>query len=108
MNMEKNTVSKYTISFGLALALSSVINALLVIAKEKSTTVRAEMQRLTGSHWITHVAIVLILFVAFGFLSANIKKGQGITMPVNDLIKTIVAGVFVAGLIIVGFYLVAD
>jgi phosphatidylglycerophosphate synthase len=108
MNMEKNTVSKYTISFGLALALSSVINALLVVAKEKSPTIRAEMQRLTGSHWITHVAIVLILFVAFGFLSANIKKGQGITMPVNGLIKTIIAGVFVAGLIIVGFYLVAD
>ena len=29
-------------------------------------------------------------------------------MPVNRLIKTIIAGVFVAGLIIVGFYLVAD
>lgn len=106
--MEKNTVSKYTISFGLALAFSSVINALLVIAKEKSPTVRAEMQRLTGSHWITHVAIVLILFVAFGFLSANIKKGRGIAMPVKGLIKTIIAGVFVGGLIIVGFYLVGD
>ena len=61
MNMENNTVSKYTISFGLSLALS-VVNALLVIAKEKSTAVRAEMQRITGSHWITHVAIVLIFF----------------------------------------------
>ena len=44
MNREKNTVSKYTISFGLALAFSSVINALIVVAKEKSTTVRTEMQ----------------------------------------------------------------
>lgn len=106
--MENNRVSKYTISFGLALALSSVINALLVIAKEKSTAVQAEMQRLTGSHWITHVAIVLILFISFGFLSATIKNGQGITMPVNRLVKTIIAGVFAAGLIIVGFYLFAD
>lgn len=106
--MENNTVSKYTISFGLALAISSVVNALLVIAKEKSTTVQAEMQRLTGSHWITHVAIVLIVFVSFGFLFANIKGGQGITMPVNRLIETIIAGVFAAGLIIVGFYLIAD
>ena len=106
--MENNTVSKYTISFGLSLAFSSVGNALLVIAKEKSTAVQGGMQRITGSHWITHVAIVLILFVSFGFLSANIKRGQGITMPVKRLIKTIIAGVFTAGLLIVGFYLIAD
>jgi hypothetical protein len=108
MNMQNNAVSKYTISFGLALALSSVINALLVIAKEKSAAVQAAMQRLTGSHWTTHVAIVLILFVAFGFLLAGIKGGQGVAMPVNRLIKTIIAGVFAAGLIIVGFYLIAE
>jgi hypothetical protein len=108
MNMENNTVSKYTISFGLSLALSSVVNALLVIAKEKSTAVQAEMQRITGSHWITHVAIVLIFFVSFGWLFASTKSGQGIEIPINRLIKTIIVGVFTAGLIIVGFYLIAD
>jgi hypothetical protein len=106
--MENNTVSKYTISFGLALAFSSVVNALLVVAKEKSPAVQSEMKRLTGSHWMTHVAIVLILFLAIGFLAANIKNRRGITMPVNRLIKTIIAGVVTAGLIIVGFYLFAD
>jgi hypothetical protein len=104
MNMENNPVSKYTISFGLALAISSVANALLVVAKEKSLVVQALMRRMTGSHWITHVIIVLILFVAFGFLSTSVKSGQGIKMPVNRLIKAIIAGVLVAGLIIVGFY----
>ena len=73
--MENNTVSKHTISFGLALAISSVINALLVIAKEKSTALQGEMRRLTGSHWMTHVAVVLILFVTVGFLCASIKGG---------------------------------
>jgi hypothetical protein len=107
-NLENDAVSKYTISFGLSLALSSVINALLVIAKEKSTTVQGEMKRMTGSHWMTHVVIVLILFVFFGWLFASIKSGQGLTMSVNRLIKTIIAGVFSAGLIIVGFYLIAD
>jgi putative flippase GtrA len=106
--MNNNTVSKYTISFGLSLVFSCLLNALLVIAKEKSKTLQGEMQRLTGSHWITHVAIVLILFVSFGFLSANFKSGQGITMPINRLIRLIVAGIFMAGLIIVGFYLVAE
>ena len=105
--MENNPVSKYTVSFGLALALSSVINALLVIAKEKSPTIRAGMQRITGSHWLTHVDIVLILFVSFGWLLASAKSGRGVTLPVNRLIKTMVAGVVTAGLIIVGFYLIA-
>jgi hypothetical protein len=106
--MENNPVSKFTISFGLALAISSVANALLVVAKEKSPVVQALMRRMTGSHWITHVVFVLILFVAFGFLFASVKSGQGIKMPVNRLIKTIIAGVLVAGLIVVGFYALAD
>jgi hypothetical protein len=100
--MENNAVSKYTISFGLSLALSCVINALLVIAKEENPPVQAAMQKLTGSHWVTHSAIVLIFWVALGFLFANI------TMPVNRLIKTIVTGVMASGLIIIGFYLIAD
>jgi hypothetical protein len=109
MNMEDNsTVSKYTTAFGLSLALSSVVNALLVVVKEKSPNVQAGMQRLTGSHWITHVAIVLIFFVSVGLLSANVKGGQGIAMQVNRLIKTIISGVVAAGIVIVGFYLIAD
>jgi phosphatidylglycerophosphate synthase len=107
MNMESNPVSKYTISFGLALVISSVANALLVVAKEKNAVIQAEMRRMTGSHWITHVVIVLILFVAFGLLFARVKRGQGIKMPVNRLTKAMIAGVLVAGLIIVGFYALA-
>lgn len=103
--MQNNTLSKRTVSFGLALAISSVANALLVIAKEKSHAVQSEMQKLTGSHWITHVAIVLILFLAIGFLLPGLKGGA---IPVNRLIKIIVGGVVAAGVVIVGFYLMAD
>jgi hypothetical protein len=106
--MENRTVSKYTTSFGLSLALTSVLNALLVVVKEKSPAVQAGMKSLTGHHWITHAAIVLILFAAFGWVFAWGKDGQGMTLPVNRLIQTIIAGVVVAGGIIVGFYLVAD
>lgn len=105
--MENRTVSKYTTSFGLALALSSLLNALLVVVKEKSPAVQAGMKSLTGHHWITHAAIVLVLFAGFGFLFAGIKGGQGWTLPVNRLIQTILAGVVGAGAIIVGFYLIA-
>ena len=106
--MENHPVSKYTISFGLALAISSVANALLVVAKEKSTVVQAQMRRMTGSHWITHVIIVLVLFVALGLFSASVKSGQGIKIPVDRLMQAIIAGVLLAGLIIVGFYALSD
>ncbi len=106
--MENVAVSKYTISFGLSLALSSVINALLVVAKEKSHVVTAGMQKITGHQWVTHVAIILILFVLLGWLFARTDHGQGPKLAVNRLTGIVVAGIVAGGLIITGFYLVAD
>src|SRR5215472_14517630 len=99
MNSQDKALSKHTTSFGLSLAVCSFINALLVIAKEKSPAVQSVMQKLTGHHWITHAAIVVILFSVLGFLFSNLA------ISVSRLIKTIVAGVFISGLTIIGFYL---
>ena len=106
--MENTRVSKYTISFGLALALASVVNGLLVVAKEKIPAVLSGMQKLTGHHWVTHSLVVLGLFACFGWLLAQFNGGQGIRLTVNRLIGTLVAGVTTGGLIIVGFYLIGD
>ena len=106
--MENTSVSKYTISFGLALALASVINALLVVAKEKNQTVMAGLQKLTGHHWVSHSAIILVLFAAFGWIFARANGGRGIQITVNSLISTLVSGVVIGGLIIAGFYLIGD
>ena len=46
--MENQPVSKYTVAFGLSLAWCSVLNALLVIVKEKNPAVQAAMKKLTG------------------------------------------------------------
>jgi predicted ferric reductase len=106
--MENTGVSKYTISFGLSLALASVANGLLVVAKEKIPAVLAGMQKLTGHHWVSHSAIILGLFAFFGWLFAQTNGGQGIKMTVNRLIGTLVAGVATGGLVILGFYLIGD
>ena len=106
--MENTTLSKYAISFGLSLALCSVINALLVVAKEKNQAVLGGMQKITGHQWVTHSAIVLILFGFFGWLFARANGCQGLKMTVNRLMGTIVAGVVTSGLIIIGFYLIGD
>lgn len=106
--MENKIISKYTVSFGLSLALCSVLNAVLVVVKEKSPVVQAEMKKLTGHHWVTHSVIVIGLFILLGWLLAQAKSGQGITLPASRLLNFIIAGIMTAGLIIVGFYLVAD
>jgi len=106
--MENASVSKYTVSFGLSAALASVVNALLVVAKEKNQAVLVGLQKITGHQWVTHSAIVLILFGFFGWLFARANGGQGLKMTVNRLIGTIVAGVVTSGLIIIGFYLIGD
>jgi hypothetical protein len=106
--MENSGVSKYTISFGLSLALASVVNALLVIVKEKSPAVQAGMQKLTGHHWVSHSVIVLGLFVVLGWLFARAQAGQRLKMTANLLIGTLVMGVATGGVLILGFYLIGD
>jgi uncharacterized membrane protein SirB2 len=106
--MENKPVSKYTISFGFALAICCVVNALLVIAKEKSPALQAAMKKMTGHHWITHSAIILLLFISLGFLLAQLKGVRSDSASVNRLIQFITAGVFLASTLILGFYLLAD
>ena len=106
--MENTAVSKHTISFGLSLALCSVINALLVVTKEKSRAVTSALQRITGHQWVTHAIIILVLFVFFGWLLARTNQGQGLKLTVNRLTGIVLAGSVAGGLIIAGFYLIAD
>jgi hypothetical protein len=106
--MENTGVSKYTISFGLSLALASVVNGLLVIAKEEIPAVQAGMQKLTGHHWVTHSVIILGLFAICGWLFAQAGGGQGIKMTASRLIGITFSGVATGGLLILGFYLVGD
>jgi hypothetical protein len=105
--MDNTSVSQYTISFGLSLALASVLNALLVLAKEKIPPVMAALQRLTGHHWVSHAVVILGLFAAFGWMFAQANGGRGMGIPANRLISLVVSGVVVGGLIILGFYLTA-
>ena len=106
--MENPRLSKYTVSFGLALALASVVNGLLVVAKEKIPAVQAGMQKLTGHHWVTHSVIILVLFAFVGWALARANAGQGIRLTASRLIGLLVAGVGSGALIILGFYLVGD
>jgi len=108
IDMQDSALSKYTAPFGWSLAICAVLNAVLVVAKEKSKGVQDWMQRMTGHHWITHVVIVLIAFFVLGFAFAQANR-QGETKTSGDrLAKIVITGVVTGVLIIVGFYLIAD
>jgi len=105
--METAPLSKHSISFGLALAIACIVNALIVVVKEKSPVVMNTM-KITGHHWMTHAVIVLAVFGLCGWIFGKANGGQGITIPGGWLISALVSGVFIAGLIITGFYILFD
>jgi len=104
--MENSEIGKYTRSFGLSFAITSVVSALLVILKESSEEgVLALMAAITGHHWVTHGLIDLILFVVLGWALSRANKGQGVKMSANGLVSCIVGAVIISGVLIAGFYL---
>ena len=107
--MDNNTpLSKQSIAFGIALSIACVVNALIVVVKEKSPAVMNGMKSILGHHWTTHSAIVLALFLGLGGLFAALRGGRGLELTASRLIGTLVSGVVLASVIIVGFYLFVD
>jgi lipoprotein signal peptidase len=104
--MENTGIGKYTRSFGMSFAITSVLSALLVILKESNEeTVLAWMKAATGHHWVTHGIFNLIVFVGLGWALSRLDNGQGLKITANILVICIVCAVFVSGLIISGFYI---
>jgi len=101
------TLSKYTVSFGASLAITSILSALLVVVKElNENSVLAWMKGLTSHHWITHGLLMVIAFFAIGWGLAKMNNGEGLKMTPGRLVCVIASGVVIGGLIISGFYLV--
>lgn len=104
--MENTEIGKYTRSFGLSFAITSVLSALIVILKETNEeSLLAWMKAATGHHWVTHGLINLIVFVVLGWVLSIPNDGQGVKLSVNGLIGCIVGAVVISGLLIAGFYL---
>lgn len=101
-------LSRSTVSFGVSLAAASVINGIVVVAKEKSPAVLAAMQKLTGHHWITHVLVILLIFAGGGWILGRANgefAEKGIAAALTSIV---VAGVLLGAVTIVGFYLLGD
>ena len=105
--MENTGISKYTISFGLSLALASVINALLVVAKEEIPGRYVGIEKPDRSALDFSCCHRRDSFCRVRLDFSRPRPGGGVAITANRLIGVLVAGVVLGGLIIVGFYLAA-
>ena len=104
--MENTELGKYTQSFGLSFAITSVLSAFIVILKElNEESVLAWMKAATGHHWVTHGVINVVLFVVLGWALSRLGDGQGVKISVNGLVGCVVGAVLISGLLIAGFYI---
>jgi hypothetical protein len=103
---EATVLGKYTRSFGVSLAITSVLSSLLVIVKELDEGVLNWMKGATPHHWITHGVFDILAFVIIGFALAQLHGGTGVRVSAKSLAAVIVGAVVISGLVIAGFYLI--
>lgn len=98
----QDDVGTYTASFGIALGIASVFNALLVLVKETNPAVMAAMNS-AGNHWVTQSILDVAVFVVLGFALKTLAEKW--RYQPNLVIIVAIGGVVLGGLIIAGFNL---
>ncbi len=103
---EIHELDKHTKSFGLSLAITSLLSAILVVVKETNEdSVLAWMKAASGHHWVTHGILNLVLFFILGWLLAKSNHGRRLNITAQALVVCITASLVVSAVIIAGFYL---
>lgn len=102
---EAGVLGKYTRSFGLSLAITSVLSSLLVVLKELDEGVLNWMKAATPHHWITHGVFDILAFVVIGLALSQLHGGEGVRTSAKGITVAVVGSVAISGLIIAGFYL---
>jgi len=90
--MEGKTAWKPVPGFGISFLVVSLLNAVLVMAKELDPALLAWMKALTGHHWITHGVFVLATFFVLGLILSKLEYGdawygtRGVAMVASGVI----------------------
>jgi uncharacterized membrane protein SirB2 len=101
--MKNTPMEKYTAGFGLSLVVTSLLNVVILIIKEKNDSVMSAMKAALGHHWTTHGAIVIIVFIVLGFIFSGMKIET--KFDSGKMLKYIVWAVIISSVIIAGFFL---
>jgi hypothetical protein len=101
--MENSPMDKYAAGFGMSLAVTSVLNAIILVIKEENDAVMKAMKAALGHHWTTHGVIVITVFVVLGFVFSAMKLET--KFDSHRMLKYIIWGVIISGVITAGFFL---
>jgi hypothetical protein len=101
--MKNTPMEKYTAGFGLSLVVTSLLNAVILIVKEKNDSVMSAMKAALGHHWTTHGAIVIIVFLLLGFIFSGMKIET--KLDSGKMLKYIIWAVIISCVIISGFFI---
>ncbi|HVO66304.1 MAG TPA: hypothetical protein VMT12_07475 [Syntrophales bacterium] len=103
--MENTQMNKYAAGFGISLVVTSFLNAVILIIKEKNDAVMSAMKAALGHHWTTHGVIVIVVFLVLGFIFSGMKLEE--KFDDRQMLKYITWAVIISVLIIAGFNLPA-
>jgi nitric oxide reductase large subunit len=104
--MSTSTLNAQTRGFGLSVAITSILSALLVIVKETNDGLMNFMKHVTVHHWVTHGIFDVAVFVILGLLLAKSNNGQGPDIDDEKFIKVVVGGFLLGCLTVAAFYLI--
>ena len=103
--MSVSTLNGTTRAFGLSLAITSLVSALLVVLKELNEGVLTLMKGLTIHHWVTHSIFDVAVFVVLGLVLSKANNGRGVDIGDSALRNAVVAGFLLGCAIVAAFYL---
>ena len=103
MAMTNTTMEKYSAGFGLSLVITNLLNAVILVVKEKSASIMGGMKAALGHHWTTHGVILIIVFVLLGLIFSS--RNLGVTWGSQRMMNYIIWSVIISGVVIAGFFL---
>jgi hypothetical protein len=95
-------VSANVAGFAYSYALTALLSALLVVAKEESPTILNAMKALTGHHWVTHGVFDILAFLLLG--RSLSRSGLAQSATASALIWAIAGSTILSSALILGFY----
>jgi hypothetical protein len=87
----------------MSLAVTCVLNAMILVIKEKNDAVMGAMKAAMGHHWTMHGVIVIVCFLVLGFIFSAMRLET--KFDSHRTLKYIIWGVIIGGLITAGFFL---
>ncbi|PKN51908.1 MAG: hypothetical protein CVU55_09145 [Deltaproteobacteria bacterium HGW-Deltaproteobacteria-13] len=101
--MNNTQTGKYAAGFGISLAVTTLLNAVILVVKELNGSVMGAMKSALGHHWTTHGVLVILVFVVLGFIFSGMKFED--KLDSGKLLRYIVWAVIISVIIIAGFFL---